>query len=186
MGTFDNGFIKIYRTMLDWEWYRDANTMRVFLHCLIRANWKEGKFCGETIKRGSFVTSYQNLATELCLSVQAVRTALKHLNSTGEITHRSTNKYTVISVNNYDEYQDDNKQLNKRITNKQQTNNKRVTTNEESKKVRKKEKDKNKPPHPGWIPADSHDGIYVFSHPSSEGWRIEVVDGKEWGYQVEQ
>ena len=101
-----NGHIKLFRKFLKWEWYNDEHTKTVFLHCLLRANWKEQKFQGITISRGSFVTSYQKMAEELStnkqkLSVQSVRTALKHLVSTNELTIKTTNKYTIITVNNY-------------------------------------------------------------------------------------
>lgn len=194
MGNFDNGHIKIFRKMLDWEWFSDINTFYVFMYCLLKANWKDKKWRGIDVKRGSFITSRAHLAKDLHLSEQQIKTALEHLESTNEITKSTTARYTVITVVKYNEYQTSNQLNNQETTNKttsrttnnQPSSNQVATTTEESNKVRKKEKDKNKPPHPGWIPADSHDGIYVFSHPSSEGWRIEVVDGKEWGYQIEQ
>lgn len=37
-------YIIIHRRIMDWEWYRNGNTFRVFMHCLLRANWKEGRF----------------------------------------------------------------------------------------------------------------------------------------------
>ena len=52
----DGGFIKIDRGILDWEWYSDINTTRLFIHLILKANWKDGRFQGQEIKRGSFVT----------------------------------------------------------------------------------------------------------------------------------
>ena len=37
----NNSWIKIYRSMLDWEWYSDNNTKSLFIHCLIKANYEE-------------------------------------------------------------------------------------------------------------------------------------------------
>ena len=51
-----NGFIKIYRSMLKWEWYEDVNTKAVFLHLLLTANFKDTKWQGITIKRGEVIT----------------------------------------------------------------------------------------------------------------------------------
>lgn len=101
----DGNYIKLYRSMLDWEWYRNINTKIVFLHCLLKSNWKDGKFEGTTVPRGSFITSVKQLSLELCLTEDEVRTALKHLLQTGEITKQTTNKYTVITVVRYDFYQ---------------------------------------------------------------------------------
>lgn len=98
-------YIKLSRKITEWEWYRSKNTKIVFIHLLLSANWKEGRFEGQTIPRGSCVVSINSLAADLSLSKQAVRTALNHLSATGEINMRTTNKYTIITVNNYERYQ---------------------------------------------------------------------------------
>ena len=98
-------YIKLHRKFLEWEWYRNEHTKNLFIHCLLKANWKESKFEGNVIQRGSFVSSIDILASETGLTSDEVRTAIKHLISTGELTKQSTNKYTVFSVVNYDLYQ---------------------------------------------------------------------------------
>ena len=135
-------YIKLYRSLLKWEWYSNTNTTRVFLHMLLKANWKDGKFEGEVIPRGSFVSSFEKLAKETNLSVMQIRTAVKHLKLTKEITSKSYSKYTVFTVLNYDLFQTDNKQDNKQVTSEQQTDNKQITTIEERKEI-KKERNKN-------------------------------------------
>lgn len=100
-----NGFIKIDRKMLEWEWYTNKNTKSVFLHCLLLANWEDGTYRGRIIPRGSFVSSIKLLAAELNLTENEVRTALKHLIETGEISKKSTNKYTIFTVEKYNLYQ---------------------------------------------------------------------------------
>ena len=40
----NEGFIKIYRQLLEWEWYTDTNTKVLFLHCLLKANFKTKKY----------------------------------------------------------------------------------------------------------------------------------------------
>ena len=95
------------------------------------------KWKGQEVKRGSIVSSYEKLATETGLSVMQVRTAIKKLKSTGEITCKSNNKNTVFTVVKYDLYQSDNKQNNRQVTNKQQTNNKQITTTKERKEGKK-------------------------------------------------
>ena len=98
-------YVKISRKILEWEWYTDANTKVLFLHILLKANWKDGRFQGIEVPRGSFVTSLQNLAAETGLTVRNVRTALKHLENTGEVTSNRHVKFSVITVKNYDRYQ---------------------------------------------------------------------------------
>ena len=134
----DDGFIKIHRRMLKWEWYKDTNTKVLFLHCLLKANWKDGRFQGIEVPRGSFVTSLSTLSEELSskeqtFTVQNVRTSLKHLTLTGELTSKSYSKYRIITVNKYNEYQVANIVSNKQLTNSQQATNKQLTTIEEKK-----------------------------------------------------
>lgn len=99
------GHIKLDRKMLDWEWYKDVNTCRLFLHCLLKANWRDGRFQGVDIPRGSFVTSYQTLADETGLTVKSIRTALEHLKRTGEVAVNRQSKFSVVTVKNYCLYQ---------------------------------------------------------------------------------
>lgn len=101
----DLGFIKIHRKILEWSWYNDINTCRVFIHMLLKANWKEGRFRDITVPCGSFVSSIAKLAEETGLTNDEVRTAISHLIQTREITKQSTNKYTVFTLVNYVLYQ---------------------------------------------------------------------------------
>src|SRR5690606_39386583 len=130
------GWIKLHRSLLEWEWYKDLNTRSLFLHLLIRANHKDNKFQGNVIKRGQLLTGIKALSVETSLSVQQLRTSLKKLKSTNEITIESSTKNSVITIVNYDFYQTvDDDQLaeqqtnNNQSTSEQQTNNKRATTN---------------------------------------------------------
>lgn len=150
----DNSYIKLSRKIMQWEWYKNEHTKNVFIHCLLKAYWKDTKIEGKIIPRGSFVSSVGKIAEELSLTPMEVRTALKHLNLTNEITSKGTSRNTVFTVTNYDLYQaneqaeqqTDNKQItskeqtnNEQITNEQQTNNKPLTTNEEYKEYKEQE-----------------------------------------------
>ena len=56
----DNEYIKLNRKIIGWEWYLNINVKTLFIHCLLKANWKDGRFEGKELKRGSFVTSLEN------------------------------------------------------------------------------------------------------------------------------
>ena len=108
------GWIKIHRQILNWEWYDEPNTFRVFFHLLLKANHKPNKYRGVTIEAGQIMTGLDLLARETTLSVQKVRTSLNRLKSTNEITIKSNSKGTVIQIVNYSKYQitTDNQQAN--------------------------------------------------------------------------
>ena len=129
-------YIKLSRKILEWEWYSDINTCRLFIHMLLKANWKSGKFQGVEIERGSFASSYEKLSNETNLTVMEIRTALKHLISTGEVTVKRHTKFSVFTIKNYIMYQSSDMQTNSQITVNQQLNNSQLTTIEEGKKER--------------------------------------------------
>ena len=145
----EEGFVKINRKLTKWEWYTDANTARVFLHCLIMANWQDTRFRGQEVPRGSFVTGRKKLATELKMSEQSVRTALEHLKSTNEITIKTTSKYSIISVVKYNDYQAVNQRANHQLTNNQPTTNQQLTTYKEYKENKNLKKGKKGAPPSG-------------------------------------
>ncbi len=126
---------------MKWEWYDDLNTKSLFLHCLLKANHEPKQWRGITIERGQFVTSTSNLAKEIGVGVQAIRTCINRLKSTSEITSQSTSRFTILTICNYDSYQSEenptnkptNKPSNKRLTNEQQATNKQLTTTKELK-----------------------------------------------------
>ena len=121
------GFILLYRQITEWEWYQNPNTFRVFLHVLLKANFTDGRFEGREVKRGQLITSLPKLSVQTKLTIQQVRTALKHLVSTGEITDEGNSQYRIITVVKYDDYQKDNRQNNSQSTDDQQTDNRQIT-----------------------------------------------------------
>ncbi len=135
----DGNYIKIDRKILEWEWYGNINTCRLFFHMLLKANWKDGKFQGRDIPRGSFVSSIGKLAEGTKLTEDEVRTAIKNLVKTGEVTKQSTNKYTVFTVVKYDLYQCTSQTNPKQIPSNSQTIPKLFPTIEERKKERREE-----------------------------------------------
>lgn len=129
------GWVKIHRKIVDWEWYNDTNVKVVFFHLLLTANYKKQQWKGQIILRGQKLTSIEHLADDVGLSTQQTRTALKKLKSTHEITMKTTNKNTLITIEKFNNYQFETDEDNNPITNNQQTNNKQITTNKNIKNV---------------------------------------------------
>ena len=123
----NRGYIRVYRKLEDWDWYKNPTILALWIHILMKANHTNKKWQGEMIKRGSFITGLKQLANDTGLSVQQIRTGLKKLELTSNLTSKSTNKYRIITVLDYNDYQNNNKQPNKQTTNKQQSNNNQIT-----------------------------------------------------------
>ena len=128
-----SGWIKLHRQILEWEWYSDNNCFRLFTHLVLKANYKQKRFKGIELKKGSIVTSRDILARETGLSSQQIRTALNKLISTNEVTSVTSSQGTIIQIVNYEKYQIETSE----ITNEQPTDNQRVTTNNKVKKENK-------------------------------------------------
>jgi hypothetical protein len=125
------GWIKIHRKLIDWEWYKDVNTFKLFLHLLLKANVETKKWQGLTINRGQLITSLKNLSHETGLTEKEVRTALSKLEKTKEVGKQSSSANTTLTMLNYDLYQSMGKPTDKQEANKGQGKGKpRATTKE--------------------------------------------------------
>lgn len=140
------GWIKVHRKLFEWEWYSDSKMVHLFLHLLLSANHKDGKFQGVDIKRGQVLTGRHKLSAVTGLSEQNIRTCLLKLESTNEITIKTTNKNSIITLINYDLYQNESDNLEQvtnkitsKLTNNQPTTNQQVTTNNNDKNNKNEE-----------------------------------------------
>lgn len=180
--------------MLDWEWYGNVNTKVLFLHLLLKANWKDKQWQGITIQRGQLVSSYGKLAEETNLTINEIRTALKHLISTGEVTHKPHNKYGLFTIVNYDSYQEHHIQDTTQDTPKSHPINTLLTTTEEGKKE-KKERRKDSSTH--FIPPSVEEvAAYCYERQNNvdpdrfvdfyaaKGWMVGKNKMKDWKASV--
>lgn len=134
------GYIKLFKKIIDWEWYTDSNTLRVFLHLLLKANFKRNRWKGIEILPGQVVAGRKMLAKDLNLSEQEIRTAIAKLKLTSEVTTKTTKRISIITICNWESYQG-------LIEHDQPTNqpqmqpkiNQQATTLEERKELKKKE-----------------------------------------------
>lgn len=128
------GWISLHRKFLSWEWFDKPEMVQLFIWLLLNANYTDKKWQGQVIKRGQILTTTPKIMEALRLSEQQTRTCIGRLKSTGEITCKSTNKYTIITICNYDRYQNDNLESNGQnngqpntpATDEQRTNNGRL------------------------------------------------------------
>lgn len=136
------GWIKIHRKILEWEWYDDPNTFKLFMHLMLTANHAPKKWRGQTIGIGQKLTSRAKLSAETKLSEQQIRTCLERLKSTNEITIQATKRQTVITLCNYDTYQSAKQDVNQPINQQNVTiaTNNQPTINQATNKKDKNDK----------------------------------------------
>lgn len=145
--SLDKGYIKLWRSMLSWEWYDDPPTKDVYLHLILTASISPSIWHGIEIPRGSLVSSYRKIAKQTGLTIQQARTAISHLETTGEITRSAHSKFTVFTLNNYDKFQEiTQKSTSKSFKNQQANPNQSTFNQHQYKKIKediKKEEEKN-------------------------------------------
>ena len=123
-------YIKLFHKILSWGWYGDTNTFRVFMHILLKANYKDTEYKGYKLKPGDCVFGRKAWAEELGLSERQVRTAIEHLKSTNEIATKTTNRFTIVSVVKWEFWQIEEGYVTNESTNKK--SNKRPTSDQQA------------------------------------------------------
>jgi hypothetical protein len=148
MNSGDTGWIKLHRKALDSPVFQNMTVWQVWSWCLMKASHRDQSFMFNgrdiTVKRGSFITGREKALSEMPeISAQRYRTAINYLKSTSRIATKATNRFTIITVCKYDEYQDenlqDNQPKNALVTSKQPTNNQQITTYKNDKNIYKRE-----------------------------------------------
>jgi hypothetical protein len=130
------GWVKTYRKLRAWEWYKDSNMVHLFIHLLLSANHEPAKWRGIDIMPGQLVTGRKALSEDTGISEQTIRTCLSKLKSTSEITIKSTNQFSLITITNWDICQGKSTSV---FTSDQPATNQRPTTNKNDKNGKKKE-----------------------------------------------
>lgn len=136
------GHIKIDRKILNWEWYSDYKMVHLFIHLLLKANYRDNTWQGIVIKRGQLITGLSKLSGNTGLTVSQTRTCLDKLQTTGEITIKTTNKFSIITICKYDTYQSEKNQNSKQNSKQLSTQDSTPDSKQDSNTIRKQE-DKN-------------------------------------------
>lgn len=167
-------WVKLYRKIEDWRWYKDAITFHLFIHLLLNVNYCPSANGENILGRGQIMVTRRSLTESTNISDRSIRTCIEKLQKSKEIliSQKATNRPHIITICNYDSYQSgfvpSNIQLtynqhtaNMQSTHDQQTDNIQVTT---YKNIRNKEIKKN---------------ISSTSARAREVENFEVLDGKE-------
>jgi len=140
-----NGYIKLFRKFEETSFFKNSSCVHLAIYLLLKCNHENKKFIFNgkeiSLSRGECITGLNSINSATGMSLQKIRTAKKTLVNIGFLTSKSTNKFSVISIDNYNDYQgDSNRQTNKPVTSKQQASNKPVTTNKNDKNEKNEKK----------------------------------------------
>lgn len=125
------GYVKLWRKILDAGWLKQPKLCTFWLWCLVKASHKEMDiivgYQKVHLMPGDFIFGRKVASEELEMSEQSIRTNLDFLKSCGNLTIKTTNKFSVISIVNWQTYQSEeltnNQQSNQQVTNKQPASN---------------------------------------------------------------
>ena len=158
-------FIKL--DILRWRWFKNSNIFHVFLFLLLNANVEDHEFENDIIHRGEVVTSLASIEKSTGLTTSQIRNIISTLKKTGEITSRYTNRYRVITIVNYDRYQEKRqakRQAKEQSTDKQATSKRQQYKNIKNIKNEKNIKGRSAPDSPSGFPERGTDAFRNQSH----------------------
>ena len=135
------GYFKLWRELMTKPiWLESTPEQKVILITLLSmANFGEKEWewqgKGYKAKRGQFVTSLPSIAKNagINITIQNVRTALKRFEKYGFLTDQSTNRNRLITIVNWELYQQNDNELTGNLTGSQQAPNRHLTAREEGK-----------------------------------------------------
>ena len=138
-----DGYVKIYRKLLTSAVFQHDNLLKVWIWCLVRANWHDTMclFDGVELKvgRGSFISGRYTGSTECHMKPKTFYNQLVKLQELGNIFLKSDNRKTLITIVNYSSYQDDQTTDGQPLDNKRTTGGQQEDTDKEVKNIRSKE-----------------------------------------------
>ena len=128
--------MKNYRKIEEWEWYTTPHMAHLWQHLVRVANHRDSRWQGYEVGKGQVICGLHTLSAATGISVRSLRTCLARLEQSKEITRKSTNRFSIITINNYCKYQTEEEWSDKQPTSNRQATDKQPTTN---KNVRMKE-----------------------------------------------
>lgn len=139
------GYIYLHRKLREHWLYtenREFTKLEAWIDLLFEVNHKDNKFLLGSelvyVKRGSTITSKRKLSEKWKWSTNKVETFLKNLKVDGMLSYKSDTKKTVITIENYEKYQYQKKEMkHQKDTDETQTKHKRNTDETQTKHRRK-------------------------------------------------
>lgn len=186
----DKGWTKKHRTVFDWGWFGDDAVYRFFDCCILDANIEDGEFLGIRIPRGSFATSYRRMSERYLMSPHKIKRCIKCLKKTGEIKVKSTKKFTVITVVNYEKYQGGVFTIDTQLDTHLNTHlNTQLDINQRNKEIKNSIKERDSISYPSYTEVKAYADergaseelvLDFYEHYESNGWMVGNNPMKNW------
>ncbi len=142
-----DGWIKIYRSLKKKGWYQDSHFVHLWVHLLYSAVHKETEYLwnGQIIRLqpGQLITGRLRLARETGINQHKVDRILKLFKNEQQIEQRITPGSRLITIVNWNEYQQDEQPSAQRMSNEPATDEQRMSTNKEYKNIKNNKNEKN-------------------------------------------
>ena len=123
-----NDWIKVHRSLMDSAVWSDEWLVKLWMWCLLKANYKASFFKGVPIARGQFATGQHTGSNELGVSPSRWYRGMTTLESLGNITILANSRFSVVTICKYELYQDIDKP--ERIADEQPANSQRIQEKE--------------------------------------------------------
>lgn len=136
-----DGYIKLYRKLLDNPIVcKDVETLGIWIYLLLNATHKkiDVLFNSEktTLEPGQLITGRKTIAAKLRVSESKVERTLKMLKNEHQIEQQTTSKNRLITILNWELYQNSEQQIEQQVNNKRTTSEQQVNTNKNEKNVK--------------------------------------------------
>jgi hypothetical protein len=134
------GYIKLWRKAFDTGMHRNHKLWALWTWILGNVTHKEIKYMAGnqalTLKPGQIVTGRRRLAEELAMSERNIRTCLLQLEKLENLTIKTTNRYSLLTVVNWGFYQSHDEKTTSKTTKNRPASDQQVTTKQECKNKR--------------------------------------------------
>lgn len=101
------GYVKLYKKIEDWKYFRDPYVLQVFIFCLLHCEYVKDEDSISKFRSGTFETTKTEMANILGMGRKKLYECLKILKNDGAIDYDTNGKTTTIRVLKYDLYQGD-------------------------------------------------------------------------------
>ena len=167
-----DGWVRLHRKLLEWEWYQDAHMVHLLVHLLLTASHENREYKGLIIKRGQLATTTKELSEALGTSKTSIWRRLKRLEVERFVKLEVKQKETVITICKYDSYQENKKKSETRG----ETKVKQAYNNRYNKKRRRRSDEDNTSSLSSLPPPHAREVVCKFSEVDTNRYRVEIAN----------